>query len=144
MDLEAHRGEPVAQQVALGREPVPETGEIAVGQLEPDRHGRLEGRAGHEGQELLGEPYGLDEVRRTRDPADLPPGEGERLACGADRQRPLAHPGQRGQGDVGPVVVERHVLVDLVGDHDEVVLDRHLGDRGQLLARQDRACRVVR
>ena len=32
-----------------------------------------------------------------------------------------------------PVVVEGHVLVDLVGDDHEVVLDADLGDRGQLL-----------
>ena len=41
------------------------------------------------------------------------------------------------------VVAEGEVLVDLVGDHDEVVLDRHVGDRLQLLAGEHRAGRVV-
>ncbi len=40
--------------------------------------------------------------------------------------------------------VEHEVLVHLVGDHDEVVLDRDVGDHGQLVGIEDLAGRVVR
>ncbi len=76
-------------------------------------------------------------------PADLPAGEGERLAVAGDRDRPLGHAGQGGQGDVGAPVVDE-VLVDLVGDGEEIPLDADPGDGLELLAAEDPAGRVVR
>jgi hypothetical protein len=41
-------------------------------------------------------------------------------------------------------LVERQVLVDLVGDDDQIVLDRNLGDRGELDRGEHGAGGVVR
>ncbi len=75
------------------------------------------------------------------DPADLPTGEREGLAPGADRDRAVAHARQCRERDVFAVVDE--MLVDLVGDDDEIVFLRDLGDERQLLAAEDLARRVV-
>ena len=52
------------------------------------------------------------------------------------------HAGQGGQRHV--LAVEDQVLVDLVGDRDQVVLDAHGGDRLELGPGEDLAGRVVR
>ena len=76
------------------------------------------------------------------DPADLPPGERERLAARRDGEGALAHPGQRRERDV--LALEHEVLVHLVGHRDEVVLDAELRDHLELGAREHLAGRVVR
>ena len=76
------------------------------------------------------------------DPADLPAGEAERLAGRADRERALGHAGERAQRSV--LAVEHEVLVDLVGDRDEVVLDAHACDRLELVGGEHLAGGVVR
>ncbi len=68
-------------------------------------------------------------------------GEGEGLGGRGDRDRALAHAGQGAQREVLPVVGE--VLVDLVGDDQEVAGDGELGDGGQLFAGEDHAGGVV-
>ena len=69
----------------------------------------------------------VDELGRRAHPADLPARERERLAARADRDRAVAHAGQRRDRNVLAVVDE--VLVDLVGDDEQVVLLRELGDQ---------------
>jgi hypothetical protein len=58
------------------------------------------------------------------------------------RHGPLAHAGERRDRHV--LAVEHQVLVDLVGDHEQVALDGERGDGGQLVAGEDRARGVVR
>jgi hypothetical protein len=54
---------------------------------------------------------------------------------------PLSHARQGGEGDV--LAVEDDVLVDLVGDGEEVVPGADPGDRLELLPGEDLARRVV-
>ena len=110
--------------------------------VEPVRDGRLQGSARGEGQPLRGRQDRPHQLGRARRPADLPAGDAVALAGARQGQRPLEHARQRGERHV-LVVVEGEVLVHLVGDHDEVVLDRHVGDRLQLLAGEHGAGRVV-
>jgi hypothetical protein len=59
------------------------------------------------------------------------------MASGAaDRDRALGHAGQCRNRHVS-TPVEGVVLVDLVGDDDQVVLDRLVGDRIELLDLED-------
>ena len=140
-DLEAGAEEPVAQSVApegqLRRRPVEER----IGQAEAHGHRRLEGGAVDVGQELLGGADGGHHRCRAADPADLPPGEGEGLPGAGDGQGPVSHAGQGRQGNVAPL--EDQVLVDLVGDHQQVGLDTEPGDGGQLRGVEHLARRVV-
>ncbi len=116
--------------------------EVRVGQAERERDGGLERRAADEGEELLGGLDGGDELPRAGRPADLPAREGEGLAGGGDRDRALRHPGQRGERDV-LAAVEDEVLVDLVGDGEDVALAAVRGDQLQLGAVEDLARGVV-
>ena len=102
----------------------------------------LEGGRAGVGEELLGRPHRGDQRRGRGHPAHLPAGEGEGLAARGDRQRALAHAGQRGQRDVG--AVEDEVLVDLVGHRQQVVGAAQGGDLRQLVGREHLARRVVR
>ena len=135
--------EPVDQQVApLLEVPREGQGELLL-VVERQGHRRLQRRPRGEGEPLLGGQDRAHELGRAGRPADLPPGERVRLAGARQGQRPLRHPGQgRDRHVLG--AVEGQVLVDLVGDHDEVVLDRHVGHRLQLLPAEHRPGRVVR
>ena len=132
-DVEADPGQPVAEQVALAlqrRSRRSSRTPCSASQRVRDR--RLQRRAGGEGQQLLGGHHERDQVGRPAHPPDLPAGDREGLA-GADERSACARPcpGSVASGTcVG--AVEGQVLVDLVGDDDQVVLDRHLGDRRQL------------
>ena len=69
---------------------------------------------------------------------------GHRVALGeaVKDDGPIYHVVELGDGGVRTVVI--HVLVDLVGKHDEVVLDGDLGDPLKVLVGYDAAARVVR
>ena len=77
-----------------------EPGEVRVRQPERHRDGRLQRAGVDEGQELLDPQHRGDQRGRAAHPADLPAGAGEGLAGRGDPQRPLPHPGQRGQRHV--------------------------------------------
>ena len=53
-------------------------------------------------------------------PAHFPPSQAEGLATRGDGYRAFGHPGQGCQRNVAGAVVG-HVLVDLVGNHHEIV-----------------------
>ena len=111
--------------------------------VERVRDGRLEGGTGGVGEPVLRTLHGRDQVRGPGGPADLPAGEGEGLARAGDRHRPVEHARQGGDRDVG-VAVEGQVLVDLVGDHDEVVATGDVRDGGELALVEHASGRVVR
>src|SRR5699024_10222464 len=104
---------------------------------------QLERGTGGETHVLLGGPRPRDEVGRSGEPADLPPGAVEHLGGAGDAYRPLAHPRQRGDGDV-LVAVEGQVLVDLVRDRERVELPAQGGELGQVLPREHGPGRIVR
>jgi hypothetical protein len=72
---------------------------------------------------------------RRAGPADLPPGEREGLARRRDHDRPRAHAGQRRQRHVLALVDQ--VLVDLVGDRQQVVLLAQRRDASSSSAREN-------
>ena len=78
----------------------------------------------------------VEQAFRGGDVADLPAGEREGLAGGADADAALAHAGQRHQGHVA-APVEDDVLVDLVADGEGVEADDGLGDQGELVRGED-------
>jgi hypothetical protein len=122
----------VRRAAARSRRPPSESG---------DRRG-LERRRGADRQEVVDAPDPDRQIGRREHPADAPAGDGVGLRHRVDRDRPLAHPGQRRQRDV--LSLEDEVLVDVVGEGDQVVLQAELRDEGQLLAREHLAGRVVR
>ena len=77
------------------------------------------------------------------DPADLPASEPEGFGRRGDGEGALGHAGQGGDGDVSGAV-EHQVLVDLVGDHQQVVLDGQTGHPGQFVSIKDLAGWVMR
>ena len=82
-------------------------------------------------------------MRRPGEPPDLPARAVEQLPRAGDPQRPLRHPGQRGDRDVfDPVVGE--VGVHLVGDRDRVELAAQGRDLLEVLTRQHGARGIVR
>ena len=117
--------------------------EVDVRQPETNGHRRLERRTVHVGEELLRRLRRGHQRFGARHPADLPPGGVEGLAARGDRERPFGHVRQRGHRNVG-ATVEEQVLVHLVGDHDEIVLDRDPGDRVEFVPGEHLAGRVVR
>ena len=135
---------PSRQQVAPGLQAGGGVREDLVRQCQGARHRRLERRAVDVGEELLDRRHRLDELRRSADPADLPAGHRERLAGAGDGERALGHAGQGRERHV-PASVEQQVLVHLVGDHQQVVLDRApRADLGQLRRGEHLPGRVVR
>ena len=94
------------------------------------RHGGLERRAADVGEELLGRAHAGDEIGVAASPADLPAGAVEHLGGAGDRDGAVGHAGKGGQREVARVV-EDQMLVDLVGDHQQIGVDRDLGDGGQ-------------
>ena len=115
---------------------------LLVGHRHAHRRGVLERRAAGEGQELLDRAHARDQVRRPAGPADLPAGQGMRLAQRRGGHRALGHPGQRGQGHVRAVVDQ--VLVHLVGHRDQVVAAADRGQQLQLVALEHPPGGVVR
>ena len=71
---------------------------------------------------------GLDQRLGHDRVAHPPAGHRERLGEPVEDDRPLGHPGQRGDRDVLGAVVQ-DPPVDLVGEDPQVVLDGELGDR---------------
>src|SRR5262249_7845466 len=131
-------GEQVALVLEVGRE----RPEVAVGQRQGFRDRVLERPAAYEREELLRGAYRVDDLGGPGDPAHLPAGEAERLARRADRDGALAHAVEGGERDMLAVVDE--VLVHLVGDHEQVVSYREVGDGLGFRPGQHHAGRVVR
>src|SRR5690349_17330528 len=142
VDLEADLAQPGAEQVALGHQVAAEPGIVLVRQGERLGHRVLERAAADEREELLGRLHRGHQLGRGLDPADLPAGEGERLTRRTDRHGALAHPGELDDRHV--LAVEDEVLVDLVGDHEQVALDGQSRDGGEFVAGEHRAGGVVR
>ena len=87
------------------------------------RHGELERSAADEGQELLGRAHRVDQVEPgpVTQPIFQPVNE-KVLPALEIGDSALGHPRQLGDRDVW--LVEGEVLVHLVGDDEQVVLDR--------------------
>jgi hypothetical protein len=85
----------------------------------------------------------LQQVGCCGDVADLPAGEREGLAGGADAHGALAHALDRHQRQM-PAAVEQEVLVDLVADRIDAVFQAEPGNRLKLLHREHLAGRVHR
>ncbi len=118
---ESGGAQPGDQPVVLGAQRVGEGARQQVAGVQRGGRRVLQRRAAGKGQELLDPAHGAHQLGRTAGPADLPAGEGVRLAHRGDRQRALRHARERGQRDV--LALQHQVLVDLVGDGDQVVLD---------------------
>ena len=81
-------------------------------------------------------------LRRGDHPADPPAGGTARLRNRVHHEGPVGHPLEVGQVVVA-MPVERDVLVDLVGDREEIVFPAELREERQLLPVQDLAGRVL-
>ena len=84
-----------------------------------------------------------DQIGRAECPADLPAGGREGLAGRGDAHRTRPHAWEPGQREVLGIV-EHQVLIDLVTDHQYVVLDGQAGDLGQIGPIEHDTGRVVR
>ena len=140
---ETGRDETVEQAVALGFEVGGDARVELVGQPQADRDRRLERGGVDIGQELLRGSRRGDHRCRPARPADLPAGRVEGLAARRDGHGPIGHPRQRRHRDMRRTR-EHEMLVHLVGHHEQIVIDRQLGDERQLVAREHLAGRVVR
>mmetsp|Transcript_2553 Transcript_2553/g.8116 ORF Transcript_2553/g.8116 Transcript_2553/m.8116 type:complete len:560 (+) Transcript_2553:48-1727(+) len=139
-----HGAEPGHHVVALGAEVVDAAGgECAVRVLD-GRHGRvLRDGAGARGVVALHLGHGLHGVGRAANVTQPEAGHGGALGEAVDSQRPVVHPGQRGEGHVRLVV--RDELVNLVGQHRHVrVAPQHGRDALESRFGDDGARRVGR
>jgi hypothetical protein len=118
---------------------------VEVGRRQVEREGRrlLQRRRGADGQEVVHLADAGGERRRRHRPADAPAGHAEGLRHAVDRHRAIGHPLDRHQRHVAGAVVD-DVLVDLVGDRDDVPRAAEGGDRLELVAAEDLAGGVVR
>ena len=92
---------------------------------------------------LLALGHTVDDLRRGRDKADAPAGHGIGLRETVDDDGALLHAREgRNAGCFFSGV--KQCVVDVVGDHQQVVLHRQLRDLCQRFARHDRAGGVVR
>src|SRR5207244_1921792 len=98
--------------------------------LEADGHGLLEGRRRSHGQKVVHLTDGVGRVGWGHDCPDAPTRDAERLRRAADRDRALAHPVERRDGNVLSLVID--VLVDLIRHGVRVVAPAQLGDRFEL------------
>src|SRR5262245_47089856 len=92
--------------------------------------------------EVVSAPDADRQLRRRHRVANAPAGDRVRLGDAGDRDRALGHARQRGDGRVAEPVVD-DVLVDLVGDRQEIVLQAEIGNGLQLALREDLARRVI-
>ena len=90
----------------------------------------------HQAAERRDEPLGQHAV------AHAPSGHREGLAEAVQRDRALRHAGQGRDAERLALVLQ--AAVDLVGEDDEIVLHRELGEPLDVLVRQDGSGRVVR
>ena len=134
--------QPGREPVALALQRAGQRARLLVGHRHAHGRGVLERRAAGEGQELLDRAHARDQLRRPAGPADLPAGQGVRLAQRRRGHGALGHPGQRGQGHVRAVVDQ--VLVHLVGHGDQVVAAADRGQQLQLVALEHPPGGVVR
>jgi hypothetical protein len=102
----------------------------------------LADRAGVDRQRVARLGHLLHEVEGRGEVAHAPAGHGVGLGEAVQRDRPLLHPRQRGDGEVLVRGVE-HLGVDLVGHDQDVVAQRDLGDLADHRGRRDRAGGVV-
>ena len=141
VEPEAGLGQGRQQRVA----PLPVAGDerlvVAVGHRHRDRRRLLERRRRADRQEVVGPPHADREIRSGDHPAHPPARHGVRLRHRVDRDRPVGHARDRRERDVRAVVDD--VLVDLVGEREQVVLQADRGDQLQLVAAEDLAGRVV-
>ena len=110
-----------------------------------ERNGRrvLAGRIGAGVEVLLALGHAVDDLRWGRDKADAPAGHGIGLREAVDDDRPLFHARER--CDAGRLLsgVEQGV-VDIIRDHQQIVLHGQLGNLCHRFARHDGAGGVVR
>ncbi len=110
-----------------------------------ERDGRrvLAGSVGAGVEVLLAFGHAVDDLRRGRDKADAPAGHGIGLREAVDNDRALLHAWERGNaGRLFSGV--KQCVVDVVGDHQQVVLHGQLRDLRHRLARHNGAGGVVR
>jgi hypothetical protein len=119
--------ETVGEPVARTAEPVAHRSKPGIARIEPEGDRRLQVRGCREGQELVRSGKHVGKLWRGDHPADLPPGEREDFAGGADFDRALSHSEERRDRGEAPAI-EQYVLPHLVADDDEVVLSRDLGN----------------
>ena len=105
-------------------------------------HGGLEWRGGDEGGELLGFDDAVEKRGLRNGPAGLPPSAVEGFGGRGNRDRARGHPWQGSDADV--FGAEGEVFVDLVSQHEEVLLRAEFGELGECPTGKDRAGRVVR
>jgi hypothetical protein len=85
----------------------------------------------------------LDDRLRRAGITEAEAGHREGLGKPVQQDRPLAHSRQRGDGNVRLIVVAEFA-VDLIGEHDQVVLDGEFRDAFEVLARGAGTGRVGR
>ena len=86
--------------------------------------------------------HGIDQLGRTAGVADAPARHGERLGKAVQKDRALRHARQR--GDAGVFAVEGEFRIDLVAQHQQVLLPRKRGDFCQLVLGTGAARRIAR
>ena len=96
-----------------------------------------DGRGGHH-RVLVNLEHAAEEVGGRGGPGDAPAGHGVRLGETAQGDRALLHAGQRGDRGVLEAAVDEAV-VDLVGDHDQIVAAGDVGEGFQRRALEHRA-----
>ena len=143
MHLETHTGQRCGEPVALALQGVAQCGDPGVLVVQRVGDCRLERAAGDVAEVLLGRPNPGHQFGGPAGPADLPPGAVEHLGRAGDGHGALGH-ARIGGGRQVPAAVEGQVLVDLVGDHQQVGLDRQRGQPAQFLLGEDHPGRVVR
>ncbi len=116
---------------------------VRVGQPERGHRGFLQRVGRADGDEVVGPPDAGAEIGGSDRVPDPPARHRVRLRDPRDRHGALRHSRQRRDRRVAEAVVD-DVLVDLVGDREQVVLDAERGDRLELGAREDLPRRVVR
>ena len=106
-------------------------------------HRGLKRRPADVAEVLLGCPHSRDQARCAAGPADLPAGAVEHLGGAGNRDGALRHARNGPDRQVAPAV-ERQPLVDLIGDHQKVMLHGHRRQRCQFVAGQHQPGRVMR
>ena len=140
---EADAVESLAEQVALGGIEVEDLPVIAIVEIEGGNDGLLQGSGGAYGEEVVNLFDALGDFGWSDGVAQAPAGDGVGLGQRAAADSAIEHAGQRGHIDVLVGRID-DVLVDFIGDAVRVVLFAQVGDKGELLAREDLAAGIGR